>query len=357
MKGRLVLTIITATIGVTACFNIGPKTIPRDRFDYNAAISDSWKEQTLLNIVKLRYADMPLFVDISSVVSGYTLQSEVNILGNRSSSDSLQGNSGTVGGSATFTDRPTITYSPITGSQFNKSFMTPIPPRSVLFLLQSGWSADMIFPLTVDSINGLRSQISAGSRARAGDDDYYRVVELIRRMQLDGATGMQLQRDELSNETALLIIHKNALDEEGKVAFAEFDSLLGLRPDLQEIGVRYGYLPADDTEITMITYSMLQIIIKLATQIEVPPEHAADGRTVPSIQLGEESGRKQLVRITSSTEEPENAFVAVRYRDHWYSIDDRDFKSKSVFTFVMILFSLTESGDNARLPIVTIPTG
>jgi putative Ca2+/H+ antiporter (TMEM165/GDT1 family) len=89
----------------------------------------------------------------------------------------------------------------------------------------------------------------------------------------------------------------------------------------------------------------------------VPPEHAADGRTVPSIQFGEESGRKQLVRITSSTEEPENAFVAVRYRDHWYSIDDRDFKSKSVFTFVMILFSLTESGDKTRLPVITIPTG
>jgi hypothetical protein len=357
MKGKLLLSMLFAALSVTACYNIGPKTIPRDRFDYNAAISDSWKEQTLLNIVKLRYADMPLFVDISSVVSGYTLESQVNVFGSRSSTDAVQGNSATVGGSATFTDRPTITYAPITGSQFNKSFMTPIPPRSVLFLLQSGWSADMIFPLTVDSINGLRSQISAGSRARSGDDDYYRVVELIRRMQLDGATGMQLQRDELSNETALLIIHKSALDEDGKAAFTEFDSLLGLRPDLQEIGVRYGYLPENDAEIAMITYSMLQIIIKLATQIEVPPEHAADGRTVPSMQFGEEVGRQQLVRITSSKEEPEDAFVAVRYRDHWYSIDDRDFKSKSVFTFVMILFSLTESGDNANLPVITIPTG
>ena len=357
MKGKLLVATLIATISVTACYNIGPKTIPRDRFDYNAAISNSWKEQTLLNIVKLRYADMPLFVDISSVVSGYTLESEVNVLGNRSSSNSVLGNSGSVGGSATFTDRPTITYAPITGSQFNKSFMTPIPPRSVLFLLQSGWSADMIFPLTVDSINGLRSQIAAGGRARSGDDEYYRVVELIRRMQLDGATGMQLQRDELANETALLIIHKAALDEAGKAAFTEFDTLLGLRPDLQEIGVNYGYLPTDDSEIAMITYSMLQIIIKLATQIDVPPEHAADGRTVPSTQIGGEDSSRQLVKISYSEEEPENAFVAVRYRDYWYYIDDHDFKSKSVFTFVMILFSLTESGDNSRLPVVTIPTG
>ena len=66
MKGRLLLTIIFTAISVTASYNIGPNTIPRDRFDYNAAIPNSWKEQTFLNIVKLRYADMPLFVDMSS---------------------------------------------------------------------------------------------------------------------------------------------------------------------------------------------------------------------------------------------------------------------------------------------------
>jgi hypothetical protein len=155
----------------------------------------------------------------------------------------------------------------------------------------------------------------------------------------------------------LLIIHKAVLDEAGKSALTEFDTLLGLRPDPQEIGVNYGYLPTDDSEIAMITYSMLQIIIRLATQIDVPPEHAADGRTVPSTQIGGEDGSRQLVKISYSEEEPGNAFVAVRYRDYWYYIDDHDFKSKSVFTFVMILFSLTESGDNSRLPVVTIPTG
>ena len=84
MQPRFVVISITVLLTLCACSGIGPKTIPRDRFDYNAAISGSWKEQTLLNIVKLRYADMPLFVEVASVVSGYTLEGSANVLGSDS---------------------------------------------------------------------------------------------------------------------------------------------------------------------------------------------------------------------------------------------------------------------------------
>jgi hypothetical protein len=47
------------------CTHVGSKTPAVDRFDYSTAIADSWKPQTLLNIVKLRYMDLPVFVDVS----------------------------------------------------------------------------------------------------------------------------------------------------------------------------------------------------------------------------------------------------------------------------------------------------
>jgi len=51
--------------------SIGPRTIPRDRYDYSSSISESWKRQTLLNRVKLRYLDPLMFVNAGHIVAGY----------------------------------------------------------------------------------------------------------------------------------------------------------------------------------------------------------------------------------------------------------------------------------------------
>ena len=351
----LLLLLLLSIIG---CSSIGPKSVTRDRFDYNTAISDSWKEQTLLNIVKIRYADMPLFVEVASIVSGYTLESSVSLNGTLSSSDAIQRDFFSLGGNGKFIDRPTITYVPITGSQFNRSFMTPIPPGAVLFLMQSGWSAELIFPLTVDSVNGLRSQMLAGANQRTGDAGYYRVIDLMRQIQLSGAIGMRIKKTGNLQDSTVLIVQKEGLDPEVLAARQELADLLGLNPDAREINVNYGLIPGADNEMAMLTRSMLQIMIQLATKIDVPPEHVTEGRTVPTMATaGSEIGHSKLMNIHHSKERPADAFTAVKYRDYWYWVDDRDFRSKRTFAFLMILFSLTETGGKEGLPLVTIPAG
>ena len=87
MPRRLAAAVLTSL--VAACTSIGPGTVPHDRIDYASAIGNSWKEQTLLNIVKLRYADMPIFLEVAQVIAGYQLQSALSgsfTLGNFTSS-------------------------------------------------------------------------------------------------------------------------------------------------------------------------------------------------------------------------------------------------------------------------------
>jgi hypothetical protein len=87
-------------LALSGCAGVGPRTVGVDRFDYSSAIADSWNEQTLLNIVKIRYSDLPVFVDVSSVVAGYSLQTGVTVGGVVSSERVVQGNYGSINGQA-----------------------------------------------------------------------------------------------------------------------------------------------------------------------------------------------------------------------------------------------------------------
>jgi hypothetical protein len=358
MKNYWVL-VFLITFTMSGCSSIGPDTVERDRFDYNTAISNSWKEQTLLNIIKIRYADMPLFVEVASIVSGYTLERSLNINGTLSSDSAIQGDFFSMGSGGKFTDRPTITYRPITGQQFNKSFMTPIPPKAILFLLQSGWPADLILQLTLDSINGMRSRVSGGASLRRGDADFYRVLSLFRQVQKSGSMGMRIVKNKDMQETTIMFFHRKDISPEIKEAMNELNNLLGLKTGISEIPISYGYIPPTDSEISMLSRSMMQIMIELATQVDVPVIHIDEGRTIPTSRLTSKDGTVtgRTITINHSVDKPENAFTAVNYRDYWFWIDDRDFLSKRTFAFLMILFSLTETGGTEGLPLVTIPTG
>ena len=356
---KMAAAITMALLFLFGCTAIGPGTVPRDRFNYNQAISTSWKEQTLLNIVKIRYADMPLFVEVASVVSGYTLESSANIGGQLSSPDAVQGDNLTIGGSGKYTDRPTITYSPITGKTFNENFLTPLPPRAVLFLIQSGWPADLIFPLTVQAINGFRARVAAGVDQRTGDPKFYRIIALFRQVQKSGAVGMRVLKEDNAKQTTVLFFFRKNLSPEIEATLKELSGLLGLKHGSEEITVTYGLIQESDREIAMLTNSMLDIMVDLATQIDVPFEHVAAGFTVPSLAPPKDSevAIAQLIDIQSGPEQPEDAFVAVEYEDHWFWIDKGDFKSKRTFAVLMILISLSETGGREGLPLVTIPAG
>jgi hypothetical protein len=102
------ITVLISVLLFAGCTGIGPPTVDRDRFDYVSAVSESWKLQTLLNLVKIRYLDAPVFMDVASVISQYALEGEIEM-----GFEWEDANTQTFGGRAMYTDRPTISYAPL----------------------------------------------------------------------------------------------------------------------------------------------------------------------------------------------------------------------------------------------------
>lgn len=356
-QNLLVLALLGA-LTLTGCRSIGPRAIPRDRYDYSGSISESWKRQTLLNIVKLRYLDPPIFVDVGQIVAGYSLETSGSLGGQLSSAGAVQGNSLTLGGAAKFIDRPTVTYTPLTGDKFVKALMTPLPPQSVFSTIESGWPADAMLFATVSRLNGLRNQQVSPTGFAHAEPRFLRVLELMARIQSAGAVSLRFELDEQKHQTTLISILSDDVSEETLADTRELRKLLGLSPEATEFRLVSGSLAANDREVAVKTRSLLHILGLMAAQVELPVEEMTSGRAMPGLDEANNGGVApvRLARILSAKKKPADAYVTVEYRDRWFWIEDGDLKSKRAFAFIMMLFTLMDTGEKQSLPVLTIPT-
>ncbi len=134
---------------------------------------------------------------------------------------------------------------------------------------------------------------------------------------------------------------------------------LGVIPGkYSELTLTFGALPRSDKEIALLSRSMLEILLEIASGIDVPGAHVSEGRadaTATRLADAQNPRDRPLIRILSGPTPPASSFDAVRYRGTWYWIDDGDFGSKRIFTFLMLFFSLAETGVTPQAPVLTIP--
>ncbi|MDN5940256.1 MAG: hypothetical protein L0H94_00110 [Nitrospira sp.] len=354
-----VVTMFLSASIISACGSIGPTTVNRDRFDYITAISESWKEQTLLNIVKLRYADVPVFMEVGQVISGYELEGTVSAGGTLGDKDwrnagGALGTFASIGAGGRYLDRPTITYAPLTGADFVKTMMTPFPPGAVMFLVDAGWPVDLLLQVSTQAINGLRNY-RGGPSGHPADPEFLEVIRLLKRIQASGGVGVKMQREKEKEDANILLFQTRRMTPEIAKDVAEVKRLLRLNPDATDIRITYGADSQGGQEIALHTRSGYQVLIELASLVSVPPEHIAERRTYGSaVATPDSAAPSQVAAIRSGAERPADSFAQVKYRGHWYWIDDRDFLTKRIFTFMTVLFTLSETGQKIQQPILTI---
>lgn len=391
---------------------MGPRMLQASRAPYNEVIQRTTSEQLLLNLVRLKYRETPVFLDVGSVSAQFVFNQSADIGGTLNENIPFQPINPDVlrlGAGGGYQERPTITYTPLQGKDFVNRLMSPLSIETVLLLTRTGWRIDRVLPLTVQSMNGLENGTGASGptpRLKPQYKDFFALASLLSELQSRGALelGACTTREPLSHPISAERI--NAADlvaaaqagyeftgsDDGRSFILKGDktSLLWRVPTSAELAdtvSRIRELLALDAErleypvtmgggasrakspgeplrqsISMSTRSLLGVMFYLSHAIEAPARHVAEKLVT---QTTDEDGNPfdwndvtgRLFRVHSSARPPKRAAVAVRYRKYWYYIDDADLDTKSTFALLGQLFALQAGEASTAAPVLTLPVG
>ena len=233
--------------------------------------------------------------------------------------------------------------------------MTPIPPAALLFLLQSGYPADYVLGVAVNSINGVSNESRRGM-SRAASPQFTRLTDLLRELQLADGLQVRIVPGKGSADSTLLVFPQTA-DAAKAANAAEVFKILQLDPKRRAFTVAYGGATGKGSDIGMNTRSMLQIMQELGTVVQVPATDMTSGQATQGAVSGQpgETGGALAVTISSGDAPPPDAYVAAQYNGRWFWIAKTDLHSKLTFGFVMLLFAISDTGQHAPAPTLTVP--
>jgi hypothetical protein len=209
--------------------------------------------------------------------------------------------------------------------------------------------------LTVESLNGVRNRTTAAGAVREADPEFVRALQLLREVQVAGAVGMRVEEDKARRETAVMFFRRDGVPADIAEKEAEIRRMLKLSADQQKFTLTYSPVRGATNELAVNSRSMLQIMSAFASYIDVPEKDLKEERAVPGNESVAQNGKAPVVRIHGSKAKPADAFAAVHYRDQWFWVDDRDWRTKRALTAVMFFFTLADTGQKENLPLITIP--
>jgi hypothetical protein len=349
--------VITPAIYI-GCQHPGPHSVKLDRAEYNTVIQQTNNEQLLLNLVRLKYRDTPYFLEVASVSSSLEYETTGQVGADFSESSRTSYN---LGIGARFMEIPTITYTPLQGDQFVTQLMSPVDLKTLLLLYHSGWSVERIFRVALQNINGVKNAPSASGPTPEYVPQYKSfldVVKIFRILQLQHALEIGYAPTEEKQEPVLelRIAPEVATQPEVKRLY----SLLNLEPGRTRFPLTTGTRIGGEDRLALVTRSLISIFFYVSQSVEVPLEDELRGKVTvtrdePGNRFDWQNVTGDLITIHSTEEKPDNAQVSIRYRDHWFYIDDSDLTSKSTFSLLMQLFALQAGEIKSTGPILTLP--
>ncbi|WP_240906944.1 hypothetical protein [Paludisphaera rhizosphaerae] len=408
-RGWLLAALAASTV-MAAPGCLGPRALRSTRMKYNEAVRTTNDEQLLMNIVRLRYADSPVFIDLPSITSQFEMAGMAHFLGGRGNQFPGFANLGS--GEFTARDSPTLSYRPREGKDVSRILLTPLSAE-LFSVVNAGANFEQLMLTTIDDINDVPNAPQAAlmvPKVPDYNEEFLRGIRLLAGLYERGGVELRVGSEE-EDVSASDPIATNSLGgqdllnaakegyvyrQKGEGEYAllkrdkglvlkirpgfvnspemhEVERIFRLRPGLAGYRVRSDLAenaleatkPIDEGADTIYLHmrSILQILLFLSKGVCVPEAHVLD-HVAPSTETPD-GGVYNWTRVTagnffvhSSKHRPKDPEVAVQYRGYWFYIPSDDVNSRSILAIIEILVSLEDS--ESRViggPLLTIPVG
>jgi len=404
--GSVLVLVLAVSAGASGC--VGPNAVRYTRMRYNEVFRDTNDEQLLINIVRLRYADSPVFVDLPNITSQFEVAGQSSYYGGYG--NQFKGRTSLGFGGMTARDTPTLSYHPREGREMAKALLTPVS-GDLFIVVNAGANLEQLLLMSINDINDVSNAARATTLVpRVPDDNtlYLRGIRLLATLREREATELVLGTDEESDDASdpipssrvqgrdlLNAAHDGRVFRargDGQVALLKREKALHLKihpnyvhsPEMEEVARIFHLTPGlnmyrikseltedvhrklpdplEDNTIYMNLRSVLQIMTFLSKGVCIPEDHVQSG--IAPVTPGPDGQPFDWTRVTAGNfavhaqkHRPRDAEVAVHYRGYWFYIASNDVNSRAVLAILEILFGLQESDGKNAGPLLTLPLG
>ena len=400
------LSCLATLLAATGC--LGPKSLELTRLRYDEAVHETSEQQWLRNIVRLRYGDLPSFLDVAAITSQFEVSGRGGMTGGRerdSPNRSLFGDFW-----LQFRDAPTLSYTPRDPAELTRVMVAPVGITALGLMANNGWSIEDVLRLIVGEMNGLQNAPGAEAivpEAVPGPSPFLEMAGMAGRLRrerllvlssvdgpeavspeiaadrVDGSDFVQAASHDLEYRPAqgsdALVLTRSAPQyrlsfspaAEGVPDAIALREILRLAPGRSDYAIRregvpggVGLLPLPDSldSIDVRTRTLLEMLAFLSKGVVVPEEHAARGLAAQAVgpdgvPFDWTCVTRGLFRVCSRKKRPRDAAVAIEYQGYWYFIAETDKRSKSTLGLLQALFNLQLSEPKKSGPLLTLPVG
>lgn len=405
------LFLFCAAFLISGC-HVGSKLYQTSFTQYNNAVRNTLDEQMLANLVRIRYYESPIFLQVSSLNTSFVIGGNI---GGSAGANGAYGAS--IGGS--YEERPTISFSMPESQAYYGRMLAPLSATQVTSLVLAGFDSELIFRTVVRGINGTKNLSSNFDNHGESESNthFKEVSSLIKKLISEGIIDMELGGKETSWSSPVSVNPQGELSKVLLLGAASYamsnDAEIVNYPDGSWQTHRYEkhmalrFAPSSDTsvdaqrlrellalkkdrynfpiveaemvnaekargvlgqspgaldpsinwvEIGLRGRSMLEIMQVASKEVRVPDIDIQKGYSTNNKIQNSDNADNWFV-VKSSEEKPSNSSISVEYRGHWFYIEDTDLHSRQTFAMLTAVYAVVGGTVPGAHPVLTLPVG